>query len=418
MKKNAETVAASARVARCVLHIGTAKTGTSTIQHFLSANRDALAADGIVYPAFTGTDGGSQWDFLIAALDDPWELDVGPELNLHCATDVERFRTQLARNVSAELEEHPNAETLLISSEHFHIYFDSPEIIAALKVFLEKWTDSFQIIVYLRRQDRVAISRYSTAIKSGNPTPQVFHHPATAKYPFYYDYDRLYAMWADVFGADSVDVRLYAELQDGDLIADFCAATAIDPSGKARPGRINESLSQQGADFLREANRQMPRLVDGAPNLSRQALAEFVSEHCKGRFSIACRSDAETFYHRFSESNERLRQRVFAKRNRPLFDDDFSEYPPQISEAEPCYADAVGIAIAIWEYKTELRRPTFRNLKIAISHVLSKLMHGIRVPVWPRIRKVFRNDALNSLRVENDKQGQTDDAAPKPPNKD
>ena len=52
---------------RCIIHIGTEKTGTSSIQHFLSMNRAALAEQGVLYTDFTGSDGGSQWGFVVAS---------------------------------------------------------------------------------------------------------------------------------------------------------------------------------------------------------------------------------------------------------------------------------------------------------------------------------------------------------------
>lgn len=36
------------------LHIGTEKTGTTTLQSFLSKNRDALSKQGIIYPKSPG----------------------------------------------------------------------------------------------------------------------------------------------------------------------------------------------------------------------------------------------------------------------------------------------------------------------------------------------------------------------------
>ena len=45
---------------RLILHIGMHKTGSSSIQHFLSRNRLALAAAGVLYPRSVGPDGRRQ----------------------------------------------------------------------------------------------------------------------------------------------------------------------------------------------------------------------------------------------------------------------------------------------------------------------------------------------------------------------
>ena len=39
---------------RAILQIGTEKTGSTTLQHFLAANRASLQANGFVYPEFCG----------------------------------------------------------------------------------------------------------------------------------------------------------------------------------------------------------------------------------------------------------------------------------------------------------------------------------------------------------------------------
>src|SRR5690606_40699353 len=87
--------AAPVRVDRIVLHIGTEKTGTSSIQHFLSKNRAALAAEGFVYPQFTGADGGSQWGVVAAVLKRPWETEIGACLGIGDEAEADAYRQQL-----------------------------------------------------------------------------------------------------------------------------------------------------------------------------------------------------------------------------------------------------------------------------------------------------------------------------------
>ena len=83
------------RFARCVLHIGTEKTGTSTIQRFLTINRAALIRDGVIYPSVTGKNGGTQWGFVACAQKEPWKTDVGEVLEIHSASDQAAYREEM-----------------------------------------------------------------------------------------------------------------------------------------------------------------------------------------------------------------------------------------------------------------------------------------------------------------------------------
>lgn len=245
----------------------------------------------------------------------------------------------------------PERETLIISSEHFQSRLRNLDEIAALKDFLAHWVDEFQVVLYLRRQDRVAMSLYSTKVKSGNPKPGVFDAIKAGPLPYYFDYEAIYRQWAEVFGAGAVAVRLFdrAEWVHGDLIQDFAAANGIVLTGKRIPESENESLSQEGVDFLLEVNKQLPQAANGSSDALRQKIAHQVSLLCKGQPTGVSRAQAQAFYGHFLESNERLRKAVFPDRSRPLFDESFDDYPEQATKTEPRFDDAVRMAIRLVE---------------------------------------------------------------------
>lgn len=335
---------------RCVLHIGTEKTGTSTIQRFLSLNRGAFLQDGVVYPAATGRNGGSQWGFVACANDRTWETDVGAALGIATAEAQEGYRAALRRELQREFAAAARADTLLISSEHFHSRLGSPEAIARLRDYLAPWVAEFVVVLYLRRQDRVAVSHYSTKIKSGNAAPVLFPGAPKGVQPYYFDYERIYQNWCAVFGAAALRVRLFepATFAGGDLLSDFCAAAELQAAGKQRPPPQNEALDSAAAAFLLEVNRQLPNLVDGKRNAERDALARLVASLCRGRIYPASRAAAQDFYQRFAASNQRLKELIFPDRAGPLFDEDFSDYPEGVDQLVPRYEDAVALAIRIW----------------------------------------------------------------------
>jgi hypothetical protein len=323
---------ASRKIQRCIVHIGTEKTGTSSIQHFLANNYAALANEGVVYPRTITPAIGSQWDFVATVMDRPWRSNIGANLRIANETDAKRHREWLISTVDEELARYPEADTLLISSEHFHSRLKSPKVILRLKDFLRRWTDEFRIIVYFRRQDRVAVSRYSTQLKSGSVNPDVFPSNDKETLPYYYDYRQIYKNWVDVFGASAMVAGLFEreELIAGDLIDDFCQKAGLNPDGKQRPLKINMSLGNYGVELLHEFNKQWPRQVGSLQDRDRQRLVQQISKSYHGKSYPISRRQAQRFYARFDESNRQLAAQAFPDRQRPLFPDDFDAYPIQV----------------------------------------------------------------------------------------
>lgn len=338
------------RFKQCVLHIGTEKTGTKLIQTFLAKNRSAFAKEGVVYPGSTGEHGGSQWGFVACVQNQPLRPDISTALGIRSLADQTAYRDRLTKSLNKEFRKRRKADVLIVSSEHCHSRLTSIEEISRLKAFLEIWVDSFEVVMYLRRQDRVSVSHYSTMIKTGHTEADVLCYR-----PYYYDYDQIYDNWSSVFGVESVRVRLFdrAELIGGDLLEDFCSICRLNMARKEIPSPVNQSLNQAGIDFLLEVNRQLPRIVNGERNKVRSRLAFFVAGLCNGKSQLCSRDEAIAFYEQFREGNERLRKNVFPNRKAPLFDEDFSDYPEHLDKAAPSYSDAVRLAISIWNAKEQ-----------------------------------------------------------------
>lgn len=345
MGSNAKPV----RVDRIVLHIGTEKTGTSSIQHFLSKNRVALADEGIVYPRFTGANGGSQWGVVAAVLKRPWKTDIGARLGIRDEAGADAYRQRLVNAIDNELLSCSGRHTLILSSEHFHSRLRAPARLEALKRLLGRWSDNVQVVVYFRRQDRVAISLYSTRLKSGQIAPKVFPLASRAL-PYYYDYERIYANWAEVFGEAAVQAGIFApqHLAGGDLLTDFCGRAGIMEGGKVRPSKINESLSEAGAQLLLEINRQWPKKPLSGPNPSRELLVASIAKEHSGRSFPATRAQAKAFYERFIAGNARLAKSLFPDLGGQMFDEDFSEYPEALASPSVDASEEVRSRLRSW----------------------------------------------------------------------
>ncbi len=350
------------RFKSCVLHIGTEKTGTKALQQFCALNRKALRKQGAYYPKIGSN--GSQWELAAAVHDTPWRNDdLRREFGVECSDSQERFRDALYSTLDREFSKVGQCDRLVMSSEHLHSRLQTTSSLSRLKEFLEAWADEVQVVVYFRRQDRVAVSLGSTRVKSGLAEDVGVFPRAEVKSLPYFNYDKIYRNWSNVFGADAVTVRLFDEVATTDtgLMKDFSGLLDVSVDGLKMPEKkMNASLSRPAFYFLQEVNRQLPKFQGGKMEPSADLIARIVATQFQGKHFPASRSDAREFAERFAEGNERLRAAAFPDRDLPLFDDDFSEYP---DEAEACGLspeEAVSIAIElVRQVRVHEERPGF-----------------------------------------------------------
>lgn len=320
----------SIRIPRCVLHIGCEKTGSSTIQAALSFKRRGLFWKGVLYP-FCGSASthGSQWNFVLAANSEVWNTDLGKKLGLDTKEQAEAFRKKLQRQLTFEVCRGFGCHSMVISSEHFHSRLTTPAEIEALRSFLEPFARKFEVVVFFRRQDRVALSLFSTHIKAGIPNPRPFlpdkHLPET----YYYRYDEVYEQWSSVFGRESVRCALYPEAQTSSsvLLEEFSRLARIPASWNGAPELENRSLDALGCSFLSQINALYAEGHPALQDFDRRVFTQALERTRPGRFHPFDRQSAREFAEIFFENNERLKTLAFPQYSGPLFDNSFADYP-------------------------------------------------------------------------------------------
>lgn len=185
------------------LHIGTHKTGTTALQRFFAVNQKPLRDRGIVYP--NDADGGVEdghyrlwWSLRM----DRGVIDERCPKNLRCAD----------REWRAVLKQF-NAERMLISAEG--LWNCKPEDILKIKTITGEYL--VKIIVYLRRQDTLAVSVYNQLIKGKA------HKQSASMCDYRMDYSQALQCWAEVFGKKNLLVRPYERNQfyQKSIFADF-----------------------------------------------------------------------------------------------------------------------------------------------------------------------------------------------------
>ncbi len=330
---------------RAIVQIGTEKTGTTTLQHFLAANRTRLAQNGFIYPRFCGAINHTG---LAAFALDPAKRDaIRQPFGGDDAADVPAMRERLRDAAAAELG---SAGTVIFCSEHCHSRLTTDEEVETLRGLLAEFFDDVQISVYLRRQDQVALSLYSTRLKSGAVDRAIL--PQTDADDPYFNYDRFLALWENAFGRANVHVRLFdrRSLVGGSIVDDFLAAWELGaPEAYMPVADQNESLRPAAQEFLRLANAHLEPIAGLPIEEVRGPLVARLSTLMPGRGARPARADARAFYDRFRPSNEAVRARHFPDRDK-LFDDDFASYPavadPREVGPEEMAAIAAGLHMA------------------------------------------------------------------------
>ena len=217
---------------KLVIHAGIPRTGSTSIQTFLSSNRKKLLKQGIHYP---------------------FPEDVH---HAKMAWSLKRNRMtggELSKLLLAEIEK-ADVPTLLLSAEAFS---------ASRRLdWMDPVLEHFDVVVhfYLRRQDDWLMSWYNQHIKwpfnaemSILPPKQFLARSLQESH--WLNYAALTKKWATSIGPDNVRVSVFEKGQC-DVVEDFCRSHDINITNFRRDRNIvNDSLPIQAIEIIRHVNR-------------------------------------------------------------------------------------------------------------------------------------------------------------------
>ncbi len=330
------------------LHIGTEKTGTTTLQTMFAENRETLSNAGLLYPYTPGP--VNHVGSALYALDLEDRPDLRAALGLHTADQLAAYRDAFVARLSQEAHA-SHCGALLISNEHLSSRLTQQAQIERLVHGLRQVTPTIRVVVYLRPQYELAPSWYSTSIKSGNTEP---FSPPLGDGNYFYNYDKLLRNWEAVVSQGNITVRLFdrAGFVGGNLIDDFFAAIGQHrPGGLIVPSDKNTSLDAQTLEFLRLANKHVPWFVNGAQNSYRPALLQTVEAISGSSSPIADAITLGRIDAVFRDSNRRVAERYF-----PGMKDLFPSFTPSQPGANSgtlSTARAVELGINLWKRQVD-----------------------------------------------------------------
>jgi len=231
----------------CYLHIGHAKTATSSLQTFMHKNDELFEACGVWVPG----------DFrpfksfnckAIAEAGKTFSGNLAPVFNAKAKGDQVQANTLLDHIFSRD------ADVLLSTELIFYYKFMVREVIA----FANKRGFSVMVVAYLRRQDRAIIPTYYQNIRNHGYFKNVLtflDETADTRYFRYAEVIDAYAMAAP----NRIVIRTFEPefLVAGDIVDDFVAALGLNiPMDRVQRlnGRANPSLPLECLEIIRGLN--------------------------------------------------------------------------------------------------------------------------------------------------------------------
>jgi hypothetical protein len=311
------------------LHIGSGKTGTSSIQSFLHHNREHLADLGILYPLSPGITRHNRLGLFIRPDD---ALDGTPSWQRESFSSPQAFRRAFRRRLFTEIEQ-SGLSRVVLSDEG--LYGSPDEALRRLSKFTNRIAGSLRLVVYLRRQDDHLVSRYQQVVKVGetrrlgDPTPQVDRPRRSSSWASRqgsgtYDYYERLRTWESLLGPDRFVVRRFEpdRFVDGSLYQDFLDAAGIDACAEQmKPGEPrNESLDAESVEFLRILNILRSENPDSAALVPiDRPLRKRLAAASTGPTLTLPTAYLDEFMARWEESNRRVAREMLGDESGELF---------------------------------------------------------------------------------------------------
>ena len=333
---------------RIVLHIGSEKTCTTTIQYNMSRQREALAKVGVLYPASLG--GNNHMALTAYALSDD---KLGDETRVLSGItehpSLAEFRKFLDERLRQEIADN-SPKTLLLSNQHLSSRLRREDEVARLACLLRQYTNDIIVVLYLRNPVDFIASWYSTSVTGGNTNRLTF--PLSSGTSEQIDYLRMVDLFENEFGREAMRVRRFdrEHLLKGDLWADFLSVAEISNSVEAAAESRNESLSFPALVFLRELNKHIPRMTAPQDLIHCGALLSRLSDDTRAA------SGLQFLLRRRAKSNgaKNLAHRIISERyfdgDWPLFSKPKTVSKEESAEEVQSFSESVAIAAEIWKF--------------------------------------------------------------------
>lgn len=319
---------------RCVLHIGTHKTGTTTLQKVLVLHEDQITEQGwklsSVAPPSTGV-------LMRYAADDTRKFRYRTQHGEDDPGRLKAFRARFEEDV-AELAKEPGSAALFVD--------EAAELLESQEIerLLTPLRISFQeivVVLYVRPQVDLAVSLYSQHLRSGQATDTIIPDNWRDRDHPRFNYLTKARHWSEALSrkGDRFILRPFNRktMKNGDVVDDFLSLIGVRLEDRIEIAPMNVSLSIAGQSLLRSFNRYMLRNNTENPDAIRSEMLRILETlpNARGMGRRPSKEDAVSFMRIFEKDNAEL-GRVFFEKDPGFLRFDATRFPEiEDPEIEP-----------------------------------------------------------------------------------
>lgn len=371
------------------LHIGTPKTGTTSLQHFFRENQELLRIHGFDYPDFPykyrNINEVRNGHFLVGPM-------VDSEGNKNPEEDKRIFREGMDR-IRELFRKYDN---LILSDEGIwtKINLNRSDVWDLLKKESEDGDYQIKVIVYLRRQDAYASSWWNQKVKIGRRRDS-----ATSWEDFIsrevadmgLDYYQALKKIGDTLGAENVIVRRFGRqyFKNHSIYEDFFEVLGLEFTDDyvIEDSVRNESINGNALEIKRILNA-LPNLEPRDNVFLRDIMAEVSAAVPENKeLSLFSEEEARAFLAKFQEGNQKI-MKEFLGQEGDLFDMSFKKkqkWEPDCSSMERDMIIFMGNIAMEFRAENELLRnqmeqqeKELNRQKYMLENMKNKLKHPVK----------------------------------------
>ncbi len=328
------------KIMTAYVHIGAPKTGTTSIQNFMTKNVGILKEKGFIYAKSIRSYINH---YPLIHLVNIYCLKIKNEKQkLFYQKTIEEFKQELIDNKDGVF-------IFSIEDLTWRLDLTHTEPVKALHDILESLGfDDIKIIFYIREQADLMVSMSSQEIKSHHDFYVVDTLPSQYfKTPNVFDFKNIIQKYAEIFSKENIIVRLFDknEFKDGDLLKDFIDTIRLEwDDNFIIPKNQNETLDLIGYELGKRINFHFENNVTRnfyGVQMFKSPL--YFSSKDKALKFMPKKEHYQIWNDYFEEGNEWVRKEFFPCKERLFPKKDLSDYKEnyELKEIKPEYWDRI-----------------------------------------------------------------------------